>query len=278
MAVCKDIQLTSEALFHSVVALITERNLIRIMSDQDLVTAAFTAIFGGGLPSNSIHQLFSQTHVGTVPLWQPPSSSPFPTITNLAHNGIIVQNPIQNIVVDYVDPAELDPRFHFDFRNVILPDWNCFRGNYNYPYQRPHGWYRIALNVLGRYQDGNIWLGPNGLRNAPASGEWPVSYHGTKIEFVPSITKQGLQPGPNALFGKGIYSSPSIEMVEWMGYAKDFKHNGKVYKVALQNRVNPFPLRVIPAQCTGAGADYWLSQSGDIRPYGVLIKEVATGY
>ena len=88
MAVCKDIQLTSEALFHSVVALITERNLIRIMSDQDLVTAAFTAIFGGGLPSNSIHQLFSQIYVGTVPLWQPPSSSPFPTITNLAHNGI----------------------------------------------------------------------------------------------------------------------------------------------------------------------------------------------
>ena len=274
MAVCKDIQLTSEALFHSVVALITERNLIRIMSDQDLVTAAFTALFGGRLPSNSIHQLFSQTHVGTVPLWQPP----FPTITNLAHNGIIVQNPIQNIVVDYVDPAELDPRFNFDFRNVILPDWNCFRGNYNYPYQRPHGWYRIGLNVLGRYQDDNIWLGPNGLRNAPASGEWPVSYHGTKIEFVPSITKQGLQPGPNALFGKGIYSSPSIEMVEWMGYAKDFKHNGKVYKVALQNRVNPFPLRVIPAQCTGAGADYWLSQSGDIRPYGVLIKEFATKY
>ena len=256
MAVCKDIQLTSEALFHSVVALITERNLIRIMSDQDLVTAAFTAIFGGGLPSNSIHQLFSHTHVGTVPLCQPPSSSPFPTITNLAHNGIIVQNPIQNIVVDYVDPAELDPRFHFGFWNVILPDWNCFRGNYNYPYQRPHGWYRIALNVLGRYQDGNIWLGPNGLRNAPVKGEWPVSYHGSNIEFVQSIIKQGLQPGPRALFGIGINSSPIIEMIERMGYAQTFKHNGKVYIVALQNRVDPDYLQIIPAVFTGTGADY----------------------
>lgn len=107
--------MTSEALFQSVVALITERNLIRIVFYQDLVTAAFTAVFGGGLPSNSIHQLFSQIYVGTVPLWQPPSSSPFPTITNLAHNGITVQKPFPNIVVDYVDPAELDPRFHFDF-------------------------------------------------------------------------------------------------------------------------------------------------------------------
>ena len=82
---------------------------------QDLVSAAFTAVFGRGLPSNSIHQLFSQTHLNTVPFWQPPSSSPFRAITSSAHNGIIVQNPIQNIVVDYVDLAELDPRFHFDF-------------------------------------------------------------------------------------------------------------------------------------------------------------------
>ena len=267
----------SEALFHSVAALITKIDFTRIMFYQDLVSAAFTAVFGRRLPSNSIHQLFSQTHLSTVPLWQPPSSSPFRAITSSAHNGIIVQNPIQNIVVDYLDLAELDPRFHFDFQNVIRPYWNCFRGNYNYPYQRPYGWYRIALNVLGRYQDGNIWLGPNGLRNAPVKGEWPVSYHGTNIEFVHNIIKQGLRPGPSARFGIGIYSSPIIEMIERMGYAKAFKHNGKVYKVALQNRVDPDHLQIIPAVFTGTGADYWLSKSGGIRPYGVLIKEVAIG-
>ena len=135
----------------------------------------------------------------------------------------------------------------------------------------------IALNVLGRYQDGNIWLGPNGLRNAPVKGEWPVSYHGTNIEFVHNIIKQGLRPGPSARFGIGIYSSPIIEMIERMGYAKAFKHNGKVYKVALQNRVDPDHLQIIPAVFTGTGADYWLSKSGGIRPYGVLIKEVAIG-
>ena len=66
-------------------------------------------------------------------------------------------------------------------------------------------------------------------------------------------------------------------MIEQMGYAKAFKHNGKVCKVALQNRVDPDHLQIIPAVFTGTGADYWLSQSGGIRPYGVLIKEVAIG-
>ena len=46
----------------------------------------------------------------------------------------------------------------------------------------------------------------------------------------------------------------------------------KVYKVALQNRVDPDHLQIIPAVFTGTGADNWLSQSGGIRPYGVLIK------
>ena len=66
-------------------------------------------------------------------------------------------------------------------------------------------------------------------------------------------------------------------MIERIGYAKAFKHNGKVYKVALQNRVDPDHLQIIPAVFTGTGADNWLSQSGGIRPYGVLIKEVAIG-
>lgn len=46
----------------------------------------------------------------------------------------------------------------------------------------------------------------------------------------------------------------------------------KVYKVALRNRVDPDHLQFIPAVFTGTGADNWLSQSGGIRPYGVLIK------
>ena len=58
-------------------------------------------------------------------------------------------------------------------------------------------------------------------------------------------------------------------------YAKEFTHGGKSYKIAFQNRVNPNSLKVIPASQTGVGADYWLSPSrDDVRPYGILIREV----
>ena len=84
----------------------------------------------------------------------------------------------------------------------------------------------------------------------------------------------GFKPGPRALYGKGIYTSPSLEMVEKL-YAQEFTHEGKSYKIVLQNRINPYRLQVIPASQTGVGADYWLSQSGDdVRAYGVLIREV----
>lgn len=73
---------------------------------------------------------------------------------------------------------------------------------------------------------------------------------------------------------KGIYTSPSLEMVEKF-YAQEFTHEGKSYKIVLQNRVNPNGLQVIPASQTGVGGDFWLSQRGDdVRAYGVLIREV----
>ena len=57
-------------------------------------------------------------------------------------------------------------------------------------------------------------------------------------------------------------------------YAQPFDHKDKRYLIAFQNRVNPNRVKIISAEKTGVGADYWLAQKGDIRPYGVLIKEV----
>ena len=60
-------------------------------------------------------------------------------------------------------------------------------------------------------------------------------------------------------------------------YAQELTHEGKSYKIFLQNRVNPNGLQVIPAPQIGVGADFWLSQSADdVRAYGVLIREVQT--
>ena len=52
---------------------------------------------------------------------------------------------------------------------------------------------------------------------------------------------------------------------------KNLPKIGKWYKIVLQNRVNPDNLQK-PKEKSGR---YWLvSNDSDIRPYGVLIKEI----
>ena len=165
---------------------------------------------------------------------------------------------------------QLDPRYDFDFSDIKDDDKKYMRGGF--VYLRPYGWKRLAINVVGRYEN-DEWLGPDGIRTKQATGEWPVSYHDTDILNANPILEERFKPGPRALYGGGIYTSPNLEMVERY-YAQEFKHKGKSYKIAFQNRVNPDRLKVIPARETGAGADYWLSRTGDARPYGVLIREV----
>lgn len=173
--------------------------------------------------------------------------------------------------------ADLDPNYDYDFTNAKDDGKTYMRGGFQY--KRPYGWKRIAIKVIQRY-DNDQWLGPNGIRTAEAPGEWPVSYHGTNMTSANLIVKDGYKPGPRAMFGKGIYTSPSLDMVERL-YAQQFTYNGKTFKIVLQNRVNPDQrnghLQIIPATNTGVGADYWLSPAQgtvDVRPYGILIREV----
>lgn len=170
---------------------------------------------------------------------------------------------------------DLDPKFDFDLTNSTDDGERYKRGGFQY--DRPYGWKRIAIKVRGKYSD-DVWLGRDGIRKEQSPGEWPVSFHGTEWEHAKKIVKEGYKVGPRERFGRGIYSSPSIKMVEKM-YAKEFTHNGEKYKIALQNRVNPDRsnghLKIIPASATGAGADYWLSPNhSDVRPYGILIRHL----
>ena len=57
-------------------------------------------------------------------------------------------------------------------------------------------------------------------------------------------------------------------------YAEKFSYEGKDYKIAFQNRVNPDSVQIIPASKTSVGAEYWITQKGDIRPYAVILKEI----
>ncbi|XP_074543291.1 uncharacterized protein LOC141803231 [Halichoeres trimaculatus] len=182
----------------------------------------------------------------------------------------------------FVNAGELfDPQYDYDFTN--LSDFSqCMRGNE--PYERPKGWYRIALKVKGKYPDGDTWLGTDGWRSHSVSGEWPVSYHGTSLDGAHGIIKGHYKAGARAMYGRGIYSTPNIRVAEDEGYAKTFTSpsTGKCYKVILQNRINPQVRWICPIsghwlipvnEGTSAEQERNIAEIS-IRPYGILIKEV----
>jgi ubiquitin len=174
----------------------------------------------------------------------------------------------------YIDDSLLDSKFDYDFTRRRDDGKKYYRGGYRY--QRPYGWKRYAIKVLGRFDHENDeWLGEQGQRLESSKGEWPVSYHGTGKSATGSIAQDGylLSKGKRFKFGRGIYSTPSIEVAS--KYAQRFKHEGKEYKIVFQNRVCPDNLAIIDAKTTGVG-EYWVQPDQDmIRPYGICIKDLS---
>ena len=70
-----------------------------------------------------------------------------------------------------------DPSFDYDFTHKKDGSTEYYRGSKWY--YRPCGWLRYALKVLGKFPDGDEWLGARGSRPESTPGEWSVSYHGT---------------------------------------------------------------------------------------------------
>ena len=173
-----------------------------------------------------------------------------------------------------LDPALLSPNLNYDFTNKFDDGTRYERGGYTY--SRPYGWYRYALNVGGRYED-DVWLGEPGNRAGSTSGEWPVSYHGTHKENADSIAMRGydLSRSKRKLFGRGIYTSPSIEVAAL--YSEKFGHQSKMYMMVFQNRVNPDGLKIIDKDeinRSDVTDEYWLQPKDYyVRPYGICIKE-----
>ena len=113
-----------------------------------------------------------------------------------------------------------------------------------------------------------------GTTTDSVDGEWPVSYHGTADVNAKSIARNGydLSKGNRNKYGKGVYSTPNIEVAE--GYATEFKHGNKTYKVVFQNRVCWDNLKVVAPRITGDTGEYWVQPDDKkIRPYGLCIKE-----
>ncbi|XP_071956450.1 uncharacterized protein [Antedon mediterranea] len=179
-----------------------------------------------------------------------------------------------------LDPALLAKRFDHDFTGKNDGNDVYMRGQYRY--FRPCGWYRYAVAVQNVYGN-NTWLGPNGIRTGTCTGEWPVSYHGTKMRQEGAVVVKEFRGG-ELEYINGVYSSPSLAMIDEF-YAQIFEFEGKSYKIALQNRINPDiaggHLKIIPKERTEVGADYWVSPMEDrtekiydVRPYGIIIKQV----
>ena len=160
----------------------------------------------------------------------------------------------------------LDPDYDYNFTNESDDGKVYIRGGE--VYHRPYGWYRFAMKVLDKYED-NTWLGKGGTRTESTTGEWPVSYHGTSREGAEGIATQGydVNRGTRFKYGRGIYSTPDLSHVESY-YATEFSKNGREYKIVFQNRVNPAKLR---KEFRGK---YWITDDSDIRPYGILVKEI----
>lgn len=182
------------------------------------------------------------------------------------------------VISDYF----FDPKFDFDFTDMSKPNVDaCMRGDE--PYKRPYGWMRFALKVRDKYPDGNAWLGTDGWRSRSAPGEWPVSYHGTDLHGAAGIIKSQYMPGDRQAYGRGIYSSPDINIAYMFAKTKNFisQKNGNTYKVIMQNRINP-QIREIKTK------DIWLVPipegtsveeekkivESSIRPYGLLLQKM----
>lgn len=168
----------------------------------------------------------------------------------------------------FVDMDEFfDRKYDYDFR-FCNDKSTCMRGDE--PYKRPCGWYRVALKVLDKYPDGNVWLGTDGWRSNSVAGEWPVSYHGTTLEWA---------QGENR---RGIYSTYDLD--EASCYCTEFHSvkTGKNFRVIMQNRINP------QMRTTCGRRKYWMIEvppnsppgvereivEKSLRSYGILLKEI----
>ena len=159
-----------------------------------------------------------------------------------------------------LDSKYLDPTWDYDFTNLTDGNNKFKRGGY--PYYRPCGWKRIAIKVLGKYEN-DIWLGHTG---DSSKGEWAVTYHGTKFNVFNNIADEGYKIGNGEAYGRGVYSSPYFN--EAAKYASSFNYEGINYIAVFQNRVNPNGVNI------KKDGKYWVCpDKDDIRPYGLCVKK-----
>lgn len=186
----------------------------------------------------------------------------------MADAGHKVSAPVQEI---------FDFRWNQDYRAAEATD-PTMRGGV--VYNLPAGWKKFALRVMGRFEGGNAWLSLNGR-----AGEWAVAYHGTHVDAMPSILGGGLKAGERQAYkdfldrrtgekiGSGIYCTPNLETAA--EFSPAFKQEGRTIQFVFQCRVRPEAIKRIHEEVGRESGAYWLiNDADDIRPYGVLVREI----
>lgn len=154
-------------------------------------------------------------------------------------------------------------------------------------YTSPAGWARYGLKVLGKYSNGDSWLHP-----FKDPGNWYRAFHGTGrassddfsksnqsfdkqyacVDAMGSIYKTGFRKARVHAYGEGVYCSPDPTFPE-RGYVGDVEFDTqqgkKKFKCMLQVAVNPDTVIF-----TSDKGIWVVPEPEDIRPYGILIKEV----
>ncbi|KAL4499918.1 hypothetical protein ABPG72_015267 [Tetrahymena utriculariae] len=208
------------------------------------------------------------------------------------YNGaqLIVHNLLEHATLE---PENCDPNFNNDWSKE--PEGKIsYRGGISFRnkgfkqqhYIYPKGWKGYGLNI-SKYQD-KEWIGfENGKQTLNSTGQWIVLYHGTSIQGVEGITKEGFKFGQNHKFagakcritGKIIdKSSKCVYLTDDANvagnYSTPFQLNEKIYKMVFQCRVNPKVVRSPKDQ-----PDYYIVEERsqpqqNIRPYRILLKKL----
>ncbi|CAF4554766.1 unnamed protein product, partial [Rotaria sp. Silwood2] len=155
-------------------------------------------------------------------------------------------------------------------------------------YTSPPGWTRYGLKVLGKqeYQKDD-WLHP-----FQDPGNWYRAFHGTgsaqpvdfgntntnfdakaaPVDALASIFKGAFRTARVAAYGPGVYCSPKPVWLENTGFVGtiglDTDQGNKRFKCMFQVAVN------LDGVKEGTPEIWVVPKPQDIRPYGILIKEV----
>ena len=153
-------------------------------------------------------------------------------------------------------------------------------------YTTPSGWTRYGLKVLRKF-DSDCWLDPfqhpenwyrafHGTGNA-TNADFSNTNQPTDAKYAPvdamfSIFHSGFRKARNHAYGEGVYCSPNPKFPEDNRYTRAVSINtdggSKSYKCMLQVAVNPDGVKI-------GTQDIWVvADPKDIRPYGILIKQV----